>query len=234
MPFCVLYCIGLTFGATQDIPVQHITIKSLDFVTPFKLVTSRSGELNSFVVYFDTFFTTDGKDLPPDAQVELHKGDWRPGEVIQIGQRRSSETLLTRSKSSETLQLGHRRRESQEPSIPEHPSITGQPISAAPETLSPPNTLDPPPPPPPPAPPAPPISAPMVPPAPTRSASRPALRNRSGSRRSSSAGMLPRPVSFSTGPRSMPTHWKQTVFLLRNPVRVRKGEGLMWTNDSCR
>ena len=29
--------------------------------------------------------------------------------------------------------------------------------------------------------------------------------------------------SFSTGPRSTPTHWKQTLFLLREPIVVDEG-----------
>jgi protein arginine N-methyltransferase 3 len=32
-----------------------------------------------------------------------------------------------------------------------------------------------------------------------------------------------RMASFSTGPASVPTHWKQTVFLLREPIDVREG-----------
>jgi len=31
------------------------------------------------------------------------------------------------------------------------------------------------------------------------------------------------PVSFSTGPQSLCTHWKQTVFLLRNPFKAIEG-----------
>jgi type I protein arginine methyltransferase len=30
-------------------------------------------------------------------------------------------------------------------------------------------------------------------------------------------------TSFSTGPRSVPTHWKQTVFMLREPIIVEEG-----------
>ncbi|XP_039295051.1 protein arginine N-methyltransferase 1 [Nilaparvata lugens] len=37
---------------------------------------------------------------------------------------------------------------------------------------------------------------------------------------------LPNPVSFSTGPHATPTHWKQTVFLLKEKVPVKKGEVL--------
>ena len=30
-------------------------------------------------------------------------------------------------------------------------------------------------------------------------------------------------ISFSTGPNSVPTHWKQTIFLLREPMTVDEG-----------
>jgi protein arginine N-methyltransferase 3 len=35
---------------------------------------------------------------------------------------------------------------------------------------------------------------------------------------------LPVPVSFSTGPHAKPTHWKQTVFLLEEPIIVQQGK----------
>ncbi|XP_067000773.2 uncharacterized protein Art3 [Anabrus simplex] len=37
---------------------------------------------------------------------------------------------------------------------------------------------------------------------------------------------LPHAVSFSTGPQATPTHWKQTVFFLPQPVPVKKGESI--------
>jgi protein arginine N-methyltransferase 3 len=44
-------------------------------------------------------------------------------------------------------------------------------------------------------------------------------------RRQSQGPIKPEPMtSFSTGPRSVPTHWKQTIFLLREPVDVREGD----------
>ncbi len=33
-------------------------------------------------------------------------------------------------------------------------------------------------------------------------------------------------TSFSTGPQSIPTHWKQTIFLLREPFVVEEGDSL--------
>ena len=48
-------------------------------------------------------------------------------------------------------------------------------------------------------------------------------------RRMSSGGPLkgkgrPKVTSFSTGPASMPTHWKQTIFFLREPISVAGGK----------
>jgi len=47
-------------------------------------------------------------------------------------------------------------------------------------------------------------------------------------RRASLAGTIKAPekekiTSFSTGPKSTPTHWKQAIFLLREPILVREG-----------
>ena len=52
------------------------------------------------------------------------------------------------------------------------------------------------------------------------------LGGRQPTRRASSAGplkRLPKVTSFSTGPASVPTHWKQTLFLLREPIVVHEG-----------
>lgn len=35
---------------------------------------------------------------------------------------------------------------------------------------------------------------------------------------------LPQPVSFSTGPHTTPTHWKQVIFYIKNPIKVMAGE----------
>jgi len=42
-------------------------------------------------------------------------------------------------------------------------------------------------------------------------------------RRPSSGKGKEKITSFSTGPRSIPTHWKQTIFLLREPFVVEEG-----------
>ncbi|KAI5702661.1 hypothetical protein M8J76_014853 [Diaphorina citri] len=40
---------------------------------------------------------------------------------------------------------------------------------------------------------------------------------------------LPSPVEFSTSPISTPTHWKQSIFLLKTPITLSKGEKLEGT-----
>jgi type I protein arginine methyltransferase len=42
-------------------------------------------------------------------------------------------------------------------------------------------------------------------------------------RKSSQSQRMDKVTSFSTGPKSVPTHWKQTLFLLREPVFVEEG-----------
>merc|ERR1712154_442650 len=37
---------------------------------------------------------------------------------------------------------------------------------------------------------------------------------------------LKNPVMFSTGPAATPTHWKQTVFYLKDPVPATQGQSL--------
>lgn len=37
-------------------------------------------------------------------------------------------------------------------------------------------------------------------------------------------------VSFSTGPQSLPTHWKQTLFMLHEPILVVEGGLIKWFN----
>lgn len=44
---------------------------------------------------------------------------------------------------------------------------------------------------------------------------------------------LDNPISFSTGPQSTPTHWKQTVFSLSEPISISEGkhsksDNLLW------
>jgi protein arginine N-methyltransferase 3 len=38
-------------------------------------------------------------------------------------------------------------------------------------------------------------------------------------------------ISFTTGPRGVETHWRQVVFLLREPVQVKAGERMDRSGD---
>ena len=46
-------------------------------------------------------------------------------------------------------------------------------------------------------------------------------------RRPSSNAEKEKDASFSTGPQSIPTHWKQTLFFLREPITVSEGTHLL-------
>ncbi|KAF8587688.1 S-adenosyl-L-methionine-dependent methyltransferase [Ramaria rubella] len=49
------------------------------------------------------------------------------------------------------------------------------------------------------------------------------------SKRRESTGEKDKEVSFSTGPLSTPTHWKHTLFLLREPIKVEEGSTISGT-----
>ncbi|KAG8790826.1 hypothetical protein FRC12_010906 [Ceratobasidium sp. 428] len=137
----------------KDLPIQRITTRNLDFSSPFVLHASRPGKAHAFLLYFDTWFTTDGADVPRDAPVTIAKGE---GEVIttDVLQIKARPELVARRKSS----MGPLRKMS--------------------------------------------VGADEVPLTPIKDG---------------------KEVSFSTGPGSMPTHWKQTLFLFRAPVDVKEG-----------
>jgi protein arginine N-methyltransferase 3 len=134
----------------QDIPVQRVTSKNLDFSSPFVLTATRAGKAHALLLYFDTWFTTDGADVPLDAEPTIAKGE---GDVVttDVLQIKARPELVARRKSS----MGPLRKK----------SMSGEEMI------------------------------------------------KDG-----------KEVSFSTGPASMPTHWKQTLFLLRTPVDVKEGK----------
>lgn len=121
---------------TQDLLLSEITPRQLDFSSSFTLVstTERRTKINSFILYFDTFFTNTGHPVSTSTDVKVVKeGDVVLAELWPVGGK----------------------------------------------------------------------------PAPQR-------RRSTGVDRDSI-------TSFSTGPKSVPTHWKQTLFLLREPIRVAEG-----------
>jgi protein arginine N-methyltransferase 3 len=122
---------------TQDLLLSEITPRQLDFSSSFTLVstTERRTKINSFILYFDTFFTNTGHPVSTSTDVKVVKeGDVVLAELWPVGGK----------------------------------------------------------------------------PAPQR-------RRSTGVDRDSI-------TSFSTGPKSVPTHWKQTLFLLREPIRVAEGQ----------
>lgn len=120
----------------KDLLLGDITSRQLDFQTKFalKATVERRTKINSFVLYFDTFFTVTGHPISPSTQVKtIQEGEVILAEVWPVGGK----------------------------------------------------------------------SAPQ--------------------RRQSLGRGKERVTSFSTGPRSAPTHWKQTLFMLREPITVSEG-----------
>lgn len=99
----------------------------------------RRTKVNSFILYFDTFFSPDGQPVPEGTEVKvIRESDPVLAEVWPVGGRAAPQRRASSSSGKQ----------------PEAPKIT----------------------------------------------------------------------SFSTGPQSIPTHWKQTLFLLREPIVVNEGD----------
>ena len=124
-------------ATVKDLILKDIAVRQLDFSTSFTLVstTERRTKINSFILYFDTFFTVSGNPVPPETEVRIIK----EGEAVL----------------AELWPVGNK-------------------------------------------------SAPQ--------------------RRQSQSGKKERITSFSTGPQSSPTHWKQTLFMLKHPFYVSEGK----------
>ncbi|KAJ7101532.1 S-adenosyl-L-methionine-dependent methyltransferase [Mycena belliarum] len=124
----------------KDLHLGVITPRQLDFVSSFKLVTTaeRRTKVNSFILYFDTFFTVHGKPVPDGTAVAvIREKDAVLAEVWPVGGRAAPQRRVSSGVANQ----------------PEAAKIT----------------------------------------------------------------------SFSTGPQSIPTHWKQTLFLLREPLIIEEG-----------
>ncbi|TFK70555.1 protein arginine N-methyltransferase [Pluteus cervinus] len=120
----------------KDLLLSEITSRQLDFVSSFSVTSTsdRRTKANAFVLYFDTFFTSNGHPISPSTRVNVVKdGEASLAEVWPIGGKVPSK------------------------------------------------------------------------------------------RRQSQGRLGERETSFSTGPQSTPTHWKQTIFLLREPITVIEG-----------
>ncbi|KAL0960565.1 hypothetical protein HGRIS_005602 [Hohenbuehelia grisea] len=120
----------------KDLLTNEITQRQLDFTSSFRLVSTseRRTKINSFILYFDTFFSQTGSPIGPSTKVKVVKEeDAVVAEVWPVGGRPAPQRRQSLGKEKEKI------------------------------------------------------------------------------------------VSFSTGPLSIPTHWKQTLFMLRDPISVAEG-----------
>ncbi|RDB14874.1 Protein arginine N-methyltransferase 3 [Hypsizygus marmoreus] len=120
----------------KDLILSEVTPRQLDFSSSFTLVstTERRTKINSFILYFDTFFTRNGHPVPSSTSVKLIKeGELVLAELWPVGGKPAPQRRKSHGVDKESI------------------------------------------------------------------------------------------TSFSTGPQSVPTHWKQTLFLLREPISVEEG-----------
>lgn len=123
----------------QDLSLGKITSRELDFTSAFTLTSTaqRRTKINSFILYFDTFFTAHGGPVPPGTEVKLVKeGEAVLAELWPVGGKSALQRRQSMGKEKEKI------------------------------------------------------------------------------------------TSFSTGPLSLPTHWKQTIFMLREPITVTEGTSI--------
>ncbi|KAJ7776814.1 S-adenosyl-L-methionine-dependent methyltransferase [Mycena maculata] len=74
----------------KDLHLNTITPRQLDFVSPFKLVSTaeRRCKVSAFILYFDTFFTAHGRPVPDETEVKvIRDGDAVLAEVWPVGGR---------------------------------------------------------------------------------------------------------------------------------------------------
>ncbi|KAF4577438.1 Protein arginine N-methyltransferase 3-like C2H2 zinc finger domain-containing protein [Pleurotus pulmonarius] len=120
----------------KDLLLSSINARQLSFASSFTLTSTaaKRTKLNSFVLYFDTFFNASGAPISPSTKVKVTKEqDPVVAEVWPVGGKPAPKRRQSLGKDKENV------------------------------------------------------------------------------------------VSFSTGPQSIPTHWKQTIFLLREPVKIEEG-----------
>ncbi|GLB38566.1 putative class I-like SAM-binding methyltransferase superfamily, protein arginine N-methyltransferase family protein [Lyophyllum shimeji] len=120
----------------KDLILSETTPRQLDFSSSFTLVSTaeRRTKVNSFVLYFDTFFTVSGHPVPSSTDVKIVKeGDVIIADIWPAGGKPAPQRRRSQGADKDVI------------------------------------------------------------------------------------------TSFSTGPQSVPTHWKQTLFLLREPVTVAEG-----------
>ncbi len=179
---------------SKDIDISSVTSKQLNFSAPFTLKSStqKRKAAHAFILYFDTFFSPSGAQVPPDAPATIAKeNEMMLAEVWRVGGGGPSRTM---SPSVERVRS---------------PSRSGNTVTIA-------------------APASPVAASPTSPTSPRvttlgkmRRAS--SMKSKDGREREREP---PKETikSFTTGPQSTPTHWKQTFFLLREPVQMQHGQ----------
>jgi protein arginine N-methyltransferase 3 len=197
----------------KDIHIPTATVHTLSFSAPFTLVSTsaRRKKCRAIVLYFDTFFPGTPEPIKEDEPVHVTRQDEvRLAEVWSIRRRPSTgegvafalpaATPSTAPSASASAPLSKMTEEpgtamESPPPLPRKPSLKRPPSERKDAGVTGSGNA---------------TDAPVT---------------RSPPTRSKSLGP-PKPetmTSFSTGPASMPTHWKQTVFLLREPINVREG-----------
>ncbi|KAF8321754.1 S-adenosyl-L-methionine-dependent methyltransferase [Clavulina sp. PMI_390] len=82
----------------KDLPTQRITVKELDFSSPFSFTVPRSKErstIHGFVLYFDTYFAPNGEDVPVDSMPTISDpaGQGIEGDILPIGRLKRRKSL---------------------------------------------------------------------------------------------------------------------------------------------
>ena len=178
-----------------------MTTRQLSFSTPFTLrsTTPKRTSAHAFILYFDTFFDQYGVQVEPSTKADIAKEDEMIlAEVWRVGGARARTT-------SRSTERGDRERLVRSPS-PSRASavVTASPIETSP-ALSPSSPKGP--------------SMPKV-----RRAS--SFKSRGGTREFERETPKETCKSFTTGPQSTPTHWKQAFFLLKEPILMQHGRCL--------
>lgn len=177
---------------------------TLSFSAPFSLVSNspQRTRARALVLHFDTFFAPDGGPVPADARAQaVRPDDAHLAEVWPLGsaarRRRSVDAALLQQAEQDKADEAAGER----PQMPRKPSLkrssSGQREEAPVRSLSP-------------------VqekaggAAPAKPPHARKDSLGEGLKK-------------DKLISFSTGPESVPTHWKQTIFLLREPIPLEEG-----------
>ncbi|RXW22484.1 hypothetical protein EST38_g3361 [Candolleomyces aberdarensis] len=90
----------------KDLILKDITIRQLDFSTPFTLVSTaeQRSKISAFVLYFDTYFTVSGNPVPPETQVRnIKEGEVVVAEVWPVGNKSAPQRRQSQSGRKEKI-----------------------------------------------------------------------------------------------------------------------------------